>query len=617
MARIAGITIQSKRKVDTATLERQIMVQEVAQQLAERTGPVDARTRVRGFERREFGATGTVFFGGLLSTSDEEYNTDLLWDKAIRVYDQMWRGDAQVAAVLRAMELPLLRAHWYIKPASDSEEDVQVAQFCQDVIFESMTKPWVETLEFLLTMYRYGFSLFELVWDINDDGYVVLRKMAPRQAKTIYRWFAGKDDQLDRVEQRVWVFNEKDAQRRPTMQGGRSFSSAPGSFDYAKYAMGQFKYVTIPGHKLALFNVKQEGNNFAGISLLRHAYKHWYYKDNFYKIDAIANERQALGVPTLEEPSSTSDEERNRASDSLAALHAHEKGYMMVPHGWVFKFADAGGRTLKDIMPSIDHHDTLIARSVLAQFLNMQAYGSYARSSNETSLFLQGQVAMANRIKTQFNRQVLRKLVDFNFNVEKYPTLEVDELDSRSVAEVLQLLPALAKSGLITYQAQDENVVRTAIGLPDLPPGVEAGGQETVDTDAGGDPRTMDDQEVEIAVNAIMPTIEHQIDTMLAVAARRRSTGDDVDPTQISIVRQRELSEVVHTQLSTLMDAPEASLRLHSQLFAKSAGAQLLMRAGTALLSARTPASTLALREPVREGMRRDTAALLEEIRST
>ncbi len=573
--------------------------------------------RLSPADRAEYGATGTVFFGGLLTTSDEEYNSDLQWDKGIRVYDRMWRGDGQVAATLRVLELPLLAADWTIEPASEDQRDVDIAQFVHDNIFGGLTKSWEEILEELLTCFRYGFSLFELVWEYCDDGFVRLKKLAPRQAKTIYRWFANPDDELDRVEQRVYKLLDQTG--APTQTGGLRFGAA-GAFDYSHYSMGTYQYITIPGPQLALFTIKREGNNFAGISVLRHAYKHWYYKDGFYKIDAIANERQALGVPTMEEPQGATAEERDRAAAAISALHAHEKGYMLVPHGWNFKFADAGGSSIKDIMPSIEHHDLLIARSVLAQFLNMTDYGSYARSEDETSFFLQAQHAVADRVSAQFNRQIIKKMVDYNFEgVERYPSLQVGRLDKRKVAEILQALPGLVKSGIITRDTQTENTIRRLLDFPDLDADAEVGGGPSVDNDSPGgseaaDPEVASDGELtesRLAVVAgVVEILTKQVHSVVSVVENRRRAGQSVDFTQVNVPMKTALRDGLYNGMLVegAWDTDNLQLSLEIQEISSAATSQLRRRLAYAM---RDPDAT-DVRKRLVQDLEMDVSLLLE-----
>jgi len=48
---------------------------------------------------------------------------------------------------------------------------------------------------------------------------------------------------------------------------------------------------------VSAFTNGKEGENWEGVSLLRPAYKPWFMKSTLEKIDAIAHERQSLGVP--------------------------------------------------------------------------------------------------------------------------------------------------------------------------------------------------------------------------------------------------------------------------------------------------------------------------------
>lgn len=87
----------------------------------------------------------------------------------METYDKMRRSDAQVSAVLLAMELPIRSAYWYIDPAKDengevSDFDKQVADFVQEAIFERLHDGWDNKLREILTMLPFGFSVFEKVY---------------------------------------------------------------------------------------------------------------------------------------------------------------------------------------------------------------------------------------------------------------------------------------------------------------------------------------------------------------------------------------------------------------------------------------------------------------------
>lgn len=115
------------------------------------------------------GMAGTNILDGIL---EEEYNPELSGLRGMITFDKMRRSDAQISAVLLAMELPIRNAYWSIEPAKDENDEVteeaeEVAQFVNEAIFERMQDGWDNKLHEIITMLPFGFSLFEKVY-ISD-----------------------------------------------------------------------------------------------------------------------------------------------------------------------------------------------------------------------------------------------------------------------------------------------------------------------------------------------------------------------------------------------------------------------------------------------------------------
>src|SRR5690606_16200899 len=88
---------------------------------------------------KEIGETGTVIYNGLIESPDP--NRDLVGDRGIRTYDRMRLGDPAVKAALRAVTLPLLSSSLRVDPASESTEDVAVAEWVEAQL-SGMTRPF-------------------------------------------------------------------------------------------------------------------------------------------------------------------------------------------------------------------------------------------------------------------------------------------------------------------------------------------------------------------------------------------------------------------------------------------------------------------------------------------
>lgn len=453
-----------------------------------------------------FGAVGTVFFAGI--PAQEEYVPELDGERAVWTYDRMWKSDGQIAATVNVCLLPLLQATYSFQPADgdDDEEEAQnvtIAQFVTDNLLYGMQITWHDFLrQLFLGRFLFGHSVFEKCWTIDDDGMTRLRKLAPRLQKTLYRWFPNDDDELDRIMQRVWVQDENGI-------------------------TGKYEYPTIPAQKLLVSTRNRLGNNFLGISLLRHAYLHWYYKQALYKIDGIACERNGLGVPVVNEPEGVvvQKADRDAAAQMAMAFHAHEKMYVELPSGWKFSLAGVSG-SVRDVQPSIQHHDLLIARSILAQFINVDSGGTLIAARDASSFFLQALEAELRDIADDLNA-VIRELVNYNWpGITRYPTLQVKDLDQRDVESYLRGLAALFSAKALTLNAETENAIREQIDLPDLPqPATPAGGGvPSVDTKTQGQQAGVDSEAQ--TEGAAVPDADSGDDALPGELARREAVAE-------------------------------------------------------------------------------------------
>src|SRR6185369_9314065 len=108
-------------------------------------------------------------------------------------------------------------------------------------------------------------------------------------------------------------------------------------------------------------------------SMLRAAYKHWYYKDGLYKVDAIAKEKRGVGVDvgTIKAGANDKDTIKAGLERAMQTLHAHEKQYVIEDEDNYAYRLETGNARVTDAMPSIEHHNWQILRAVLAEFVGM------------------------------------------------------------------------------------------------------------------------------------------------------------------------------------------------------------------------------------------------------
>lgn len=378
---------------------------------------------------REIGSTSNIVVGGFINTS--EYNMNLKGAKRVQTYDEMRFGDATVKSALLAVMLPILSARWRIDSVSEKRADQQVADFVTWNIFENMTRSWREILNEILLFTVYGNMPFELVWEFQNDQ-ICLHKMSSRWPDTIQKWELS---------------NGEDGVIQQTTQG---------TFE-------------IPMDKMVIFVNQREGDNWEGVSILRSAYKHWYMKDKLYLIDAVATERQGLGIPMARREGLANDGDNDEVERILRNIRANEEAFVISPKGWIFEFMDMKAGTTRNPTPMIQHHNRQILVNVLAQFIDLGSsnVGSFALSSDQSKLFIQSLESIANYITETMNKYVIKKLVDYNFDVEAYPKLMFDKIGTVDINNWSTALQRLMQIKVITPDSTLEEYARDIMDLPD------------------------------------------------------------------------------------------------------------------------------------------------------
>lgn len=387
---------------------------------------------------QELGAPGTSITGGFLQQQD--YNPDLTAPACYDIYDKMRLSDGQVGAALAVIKLPILRAHWAVEAASDKAEDRMIAEFCERDL-RSMTTSFAATLRQIMLHLDYGSMPLEECWEVRDDGLVHLRKLAPRMPRTIVQWLVDENGGFAGIKQ--------------------------GAIKASGYTVA-----SIPDGKIALFINEQEGANFRGISVLRRAYKHWYYKDGMYRIDAIANEKRTVGIDigTIKPGAADKAALKPELERALMTLHAHEKNYIVEDEeNYSYRLETGGARgNANAIMASIEHHDWHILRSVIAEFIGMGtgSTGSRAMHRDKTSFFLMALEATSDNIAETITSYLLKRWVGYNWRVKEYPRMKYSRLDTRDTVQIAEAVNKLVSVGALTPGQRTEDELRAVLDMP-------------------------------------------------------------------------------------------------------------------------------------------------------
>ena len=419
----------------------------------------------------EIGRIGQKRYGG---TFYEEFLRELRGKKGIETYREMAENDDTIGAILFAVEMLIRQASWNVEPGGDTPKDKEAAEFVEQCMHD-MQDTWTDTISEILSFLTYGWSFHEIVYKRRmgktrdqktrskyNDGLIGWRKLPIRAQETLYQWEYDDEDNLIAM-----------TQLPPPNYG----------------------LITIPMDKAMLFRTKSRKGNPEGRSILRNAYRSWYFKRRIQEYEGIGIERDLAGLPVFTAPEDIAiwDEDdpdmvklRTGMEAMVQKIRVDELAGIVKPHGFEFELLNSGGSKQFDTNAIIQRYDTGMAMTVLADFifLGHQQVGSFALSSDKTELFSMAIGAYLDIICETFNRQVIPQLIDVNGShfdgITDYPKLAHGDIENADIQKLAAYIKDMTGVGILVPDDGLEDYVREAAGLP----------ERTSDT------RTIDDKRV-------------------------------------------------------------------------------------------------------------------------
>jgi hypothetical protein len=393
---------------------------------------------------------------GALVAETHETNPELKWPLSIDVFDRMRSEDSQVGSVLRAVTQPIMSTEWQIDPAGADAEVVELiaTDFGIPIKGQDPVAPlrtggrfsFDEHLRLALLELPFGHSFFEQVYRIEADGRAHLAKLAWRPPRTIQDIKVSPDGGLVSL-----------------VQHG---VTGPGR--------GR---VEIPVDRLVAYVNEREGANWLGRSLLRNAYKNWLLKDRLLRVQALAAERNGLGLPVytgapapegaqVDEAKAWNEAQIEAGLKVAKEARAGDAAGAALPNGATLEFKGVTGK-LPNTDPMIRYHDEQIARAVLAHFLNLGTEtGSWALGSTFADFFTNSLNAIAKHIAAVLQQHVVEDLVDKNWGTTtRAPRIVPAKIGANHPATA-ESIKALIESGAIQADGNLESFMRATYGLP-------------------------------------------------------------------------------------------------------------------------------------------------------
>lgn len=412
---------------------------------------------------KESGVTGLRRAGGYVQ---EEFLPQLAGYRAIQVYREMQDNDPVIGAIMYAIDKLVRQVTWRVQSASTKQEDVKNAKFVESCLGD-MSHTWEDTISEILSMLVYGWSYHEIVYkkrtgDSRDsslkskysDGLIGWRKLPIRSQETRQEW---------------------------------RFDDTGGILGMVQSAPPYYDLTFIPIEKSLLFRTTTSKNNPEGRSVLRNAYRPWYFKKRIEEIEAIGVERDLAGFPIMYvDPDIMRDDAPtwkqtifNDYKDVVVNIRRDQQEGLILPtitdeNGnqlYKLELLSAGGGRQFDTNTIITRYDQRIATTVLADFilLGQQAYGSYALSSDKTNLFSISIRTWLEIIKSVMNEHAIPRLFNVNgMSTESMPQLTYGDIETPPLTEIGTFIQQLAGAGAPLFPDDVlENHLREMARLPE------------------------------------------------------------------------------------------------------------------------------------------------------
>ena len=241
----------------------------------------------------------------------------------------------------------------------------------------------------------------------------------------------------------------------------------------------------IPLDRFLLFRTTAEKANPEGRSILRNAYRPWFYKKRIEEIEGIGIERDLAGLPVAMVPPQYLS--RNANADQKALLNEikkvlrnvrnDEKASVIFPMArdedgnimFEFKLLSSGGSRNFDTSDIINRYDLRIAQTMLADFIMLghEKVGSFALASEKTNLFGLALGAWLDSITEIFNRNAIPELFERNtFRLDRTPELVHGDIETQDLTQLADYVTKLALAGMV---APSNALQRHLLRQGDLP----------------------------------------------------------------------------------------------------------------------------------------------------
>src|SRR6516165_695222 len=445
-----------------------------------------------GLNFSDYGSYGLRQYSGWIK---EEFLRELQGREGARTFREMMDNSSIIGAMIFTIQQAMRKVTWRVESAVDNSAEADRYAAFADSLRGDMSHTWHDFVVEMLSMLPYGYSLHEIVYkrrlgpvpkapkseeerpvgepdDIPiskyNDGLIGWRRLPIRGQETVIKWFLDDNGQITGVTQQPWVGT----------------------------------LIDIPIEKLLLFRPTSHKNNPEGRSILRNAYRDYFFVKRLEELEAILCERMG-GFPVIYLPGNIIDKaaSTNTSDPDVAAAQRtltyykgaigrvrldEQMGALLPSDPWrdeegkplnirMYEFqlvTPQHGRQTVDPDKTIERHSTQILMTLLADFIKLghEVRGTNNLAITRVDMFYAAIEGWLNAAANVLNRFALPRLFKMNgFPEDMVPKFVPDMPQRLDLDSLGAFIKNIAAAGMPLFPNDEiEAFIRDAAGFPEL-----------------------------------------------------------------------------------------------------------------------------------------------------
>jgi len=426
----------------------------------------DSGVPIPRMKMSEIGTSGLKVSSGIIY---EEARRELRWPDCIKTYKEM-RKDTTISAAIKAYELMISRVKWDVEACEDATDQQKLRAEYIESVMHDMEGSWFQFIKEVVSYLTFGYAVIEKVprrrryanGSKYNDGFVGLRKLAPRSQDSITKWVFSEDGR-DLIGLEQTVLNQN---------------------GYVRY-VNAGSPIYIDRDRFMLFRADTTKDNPEGVSPLSNCYIAYRFRKELEEIEAVGYSKNINGVPIvwlhpkyMADDASESDRKVYLYYQNMVRnLQMNEQTGIVMPlmydegrnKMFDFQLLSVDNTTAQHIAAAITRWDNKILTALHSDLLKLgqDAVGSYSLADSKSNMLAMGIEARLKEIQDVLNNDLIPWLYKMNgwrdTEMPKFVYGDLDEIDLEGFSKAIQRIKAV---GLIAPTPENVNYIAEILGLP-------------------------------------------------------------------------------------------------------------------------------------------------------